>query len=178
MCKAAFLDRDGIINEDNGYVGDRGNFIFIDGIFDLMKKLQDLGYALFIITNQSGIARGYYTEDDFLSLTQWMLDIFRGRGIVVTQVYYCPYHPIYGEGQYRKESYNRKPNPGMLLQARRDHDLDLAKSVLIGDKDSDIAAGRTAGVGRLIFFKGKYPCTMSQDVSVYTSFDDILSADN
>jgi D-glycero-D-manno-heptose 1,7-bisphosphate phosphatase len=174
MRKAAFLDRDGVVNEDNGYVGSWENFVFIHGIFDLMRKLQDLGYLLFVITNQSGIARGYYTEDAYLDLTEWMLGIFRGREINIIQVYYCPYHPIHGEGRYKKESYDRKPNPGMILRAQRDHNLDLSQSLLIGDKDSDIEAGRRAGVGRLIFFKGKYPCTESRYVPIYDSLCDIL----
>ncbi len=101
-----------------------------------------------VVTNQAGIGRGYYTEADFQRLTEWMVDVFRERGIVIARVYHCPYHPTAGIGAYRRESFDRKPQPGMLLRARDELNLDLARSVFIGDKDSDMAAGLAAGVGQ------------------------------
>ena len=144
--KALFLDRDGVINVDRGYVGRIEQFEFIPGIFELCLTAQRLGLLPIVVTNQAGIARGFYSERDFQSLTDWMLGEFRCRGIDVGRVYHCPYHPTAGIGDYRRESFDRKPNPGMLLRARDDFALDLAGSVLIGDRDSDIAAGRAAGV--------------------------------
>jgi D-glycero-D-manno-heptose 1,7-bisphosphate phosphatase len=147
MDKALFLDRDGVINTEKNYVSRIEDFEFITGIFDLCSRAQAMGFRLFVITNQAGIARGYYTTADYETLTAWMLDEFTSRGIHIERVYYCPFHPTAGIGKYQRDSYDRKPNPGMILQAREAFNLDLASSVLIGDKDSDMEAGRTAGVG-------------------------------
>ncbi len=148
--KALFLDRDGVINVEKNYVWRTEDFEFIPGIFELCALAQKRGFKLIVITNQAGIARGYYTETDFRHLTDWMLAAFRERGIGIDRVYHCPFHPTAGVGEYRQESFDRKPNPGMILKARADFALDLSKSVLIGDKDSDIEAGRAAGVGCLV----------------------------
>jgi D-glycero-D-manno-heptose 1,7-bisphosphate phosphatase len=144
--KALFLDRDGVINVDRNYVFRIEDFEFVPGIFELCRAAQDTGLVTIVITNQAGIARGYYSEDDFRRITSWMLDQFRLRGILIGHVYHCPFHPTAGIGEYRRESFDRKPNPGMILKARDDFALDLASSVLIGDKDSDLEAGRAAGV--------------------------------
>jgi D-glycero-D-manno-heptose 1,7-bisphosphate phosphatase len=146
MNKGLFLDRDGVINVERNYVYRIEDFEFVDGIFDLCAKAQTHGFNLVVITNQAGIARGYYTEGDYERLTAWMLDQFASRGIRIDRVYYCPFHPTAGIGEYRRESFDRKPNPGMILRAQKDLDLDLSRSVLVGDKDSDIEAGRAAGV--------------------------------
>jgi D-glycero-D-manno-heptose 1,7-bisphosphate phosphatase len=146
VARALFLDRDGVINVDKHHVWRIEDFEFLPGIFDLCGKAQALGLLTIVITNQAGIGRGYYTEQDFDTLTQWMQGEFRARGIDIARVYHCPYHPTEGLGEYRRESPDRKPNPGMILKAARDFDLDLPRSVLVGDKDSDIAAGRAAGV--------------------------------
>jgi len=148
--KALFLDRDGVINVDRHHVHRIEDFEFLPGIFELCALAVARGFLLVVVTNQAGIGRGHYTEADFQRLTAWMLDAFRHRGIEIARVYHCPYHPTAGVGDYRRESFDRKPNPGMLLKARDELGLDLANSVLIGDKDSDIEAGRTAGVGRLV----------------------------
>jgi D-glycero-D-manno-heptose 1,7-bisphosphate phosphatase len=148
--KALFLDRDGVINVDRNYVHRVEDFEFLPGIFELCAAAVERGYLIVVVTNQAGIGRGYYTEADFAQLTEWMVGAFRQRGIDIARVYHCPYHPAAGVGEYRRESFDRKPQPGMLLRARDELGLDLAGSVLIGDKDSDIAAGRAAGVGRLV----------------------------
>lgn len=150
MNKALFLDRDGVINVEKNYVYKIEDFEFIDGIFELVRSYQEQGYLIFVITNQAGIGRGYYTEDDFLNLTDWMLERFEEQGIKITEVYYCPYHPTHGIGEYLKDSIDRKPNPGMILKAKEKYDIDLGNSVLIGDKESDIEAGKAAGILKLI----------------------------
>lgn len=150
--RALFLDRDGVINVDHGYVHEKEHFEYVDGIFDLCRAAVENGYDLFVITNQAGIGRGYYSESQFNALTDWMLGEFERAGIVIKQVYHSPYHPEHGVGEFRQDSFCRKPNPGMILQAANDHHLDLPASVLIGDKESDLQAGRAAGVGCNILF--------------------------
>jgi D-glycero-D-manno-heptose 1,7-bisphosphate phosphatase len=108
----------------------------------------DVGLELVIVTNQAGIARGYYSKEDFEKLTEWMLDEFGARGIRFAGVYYSPFHPTEGLPEYRRDAPCRKPNPGMILQASADLKLDLASSILVGDKVSDVVAGVRAGVGR------------------------------
>ena len=149
---ALFLDRDGVINIDHGYVNRSENFEFIDGIFNLCHAAQKMGFLLIIITNQAGIGRGYYTESDFHTLTEWMKEEFERHGISITDVYFSPYHPEFGIGEYKLDSSCRKPKPGMILQAVADHNIDLSLSALIGDKTSDIEAGIAAGVGLNIHF--------------------------
>jgi D-glycero-D-manno-heptose 1,7-bisphosphate phosphatase len=147
MVKAAlFLDRDGVINVDRHYVWRIEDFEFVPGIFELVEAAVQGGLLPIVVTNQAGIGRGYYTERDFRRLDDWMHAQFRERGAAIARTYHCPFHPTEGIGAYRRESFDRKPNPGMLLQARADFDLELSNSVLVGDKDSDIEAGRAAGV--------------------------------
>lgn len=148
--KALFLDRDGVINIDHGYVCTPARTDFVDGIFALCTHAQALGYRLIVATNQAGIARGYFSESDFDGYMDWMRGVFRERGIEFTAVYHCPHHASEGLGAYRTICACRKPAPGMLLQAMREHALDAPACALIGDKDSDIEAGRAAGVGCLI----------------------------
>jgi D-glycero-D-manno-heptose 1,7-bisphosphate phosphatase len=127
---------------ETDYVWRVNDFIFVDNIFRLCEKFQTTGYKIFIVTNQSGISRGYYTEEDFLILTDWMLRKFSEKGIIVSKVYYCPHHPdITGPCNCRK------PNPGMIKQAEMEFDIDLSNSIMIGDNITDIIAGRDAGVG-------------------------------
>ena len=116
-----------------------------------------MGYKIIIITNQSGIARGYFSEDDFLKINGWMFDMFSEKGISITQTYYCPFHPIKGIGKYKKNSKFRKPMPGMIFKAQNEHRLDLDSSVLIGDKITDIQAGQAAGVKCNLLFSQKEP---------------------
>ncbi len=129
--KVIFLDRDGVINHDYGYVSEIEKFHFIDGVFEACEYFQKLGYEIIIITNQSGIGRNYFSEKKFMELTNWMLDKFNENGIKILKVYYCPHNP--------DESCNcRKPSPGMINQAMNDFKIDLNNSWLIGDKISDI----------------------------------------
>lgn len=146
MNRALFLDRDGVINVEKNYVQRIEDFEFVEGIFELCASAQSRGYKLVVVTNQAGIGRGYYSEQDFLNLTEWMLEQFCQRAIVVDRVYFCPYHPLHGVGEYRRESLDRKPGPGMILRASSELVIDLSRSILIGDKHSDIEAGIAAGV--------------------------------
>lgn len=145
--RALFLDRDGVINHDAGYTSRVEQFHFVDGIFDLCRAARRFGYLLIVVTNQAGIGRGYYSEQDFLKLTSWMRDRFKDEEAPISDVFYCPYHPEHGIGHYRKDSFDRKPNQGMLLRASEKHGLDLKRSIMIGDKDSDMQAASRAGIG-------------------------------
>jgi D-glycero-D-manno-heptose 1,7-bisphosphate phosphatase len=142
---ALFLDRDGVINVDAGYVFRQEEFEWIPGVFETALTARELGLEVVVATNQAGIARGYYTEEQFAVITAWMRAEFERHGAPLTAVYYCPYHPE-GIGRYRKASPDRKPAPGMLLAAARDLSLDLGASVLLGDKETDIAAAHAAGL--------------------------------
>lgn len=137
MNKAIFLDRDGTINVEKHYLYKIEDFEFLPGVIDALKKLQEAGYLLIIITNQSGIGRGYYSEEDFDKLNNWMVDYLRDRGISITSVYYCPHLPNAPLLEYKKECNCRKPQLGMFKQAIEDFDIDLTQSYAIGDKLRD-----------------------------------------
>ncbi len=150
---ALFLDRDGVINLDHGYVSQRSDFVFVDGIFDLCKEATGRHIPIIIVTNQAGIGRGYYDEATFHALMNWVSEQFATQDIPISGIYFCPYHPQHGIGIYRQESDRRKPGPGMLLDAARDHDLDLENSIIIGDKMSDCIAGFRAGLRHTILLQ-------------------------
>lgn len=143
---AAFLDRDGVINVDHGYTFRVDDFAFVAGTLEAAARLHRLGYALVVVTNQSGIGRGLYTEADFHQLTDWMRARFAEAGAPLTGVYWCPHHPQEAVGPYRCDCRCRKPAPGMLLDAARDHGLALDRSLMFGDKRSDLEAAQAAGV--------------------------------
>jgi rfaE bifunctional protein nucleotidyltransferase chain/domain len=146
--KAAFLDRDGVINQDKAYVHRWEDFAFVPGAIEGMRRLQDAGYALVVVTNQSGLARGYYSEAQYQELTRAMLAELARQGVQVERVYHCPHHPKGAVPELSIDCDCRKPEPGLVLRAARELGLSLPDSILIGDKDSDIAAARAAGVGR------------------------------
>jgi len=146
--KALFLDRDGTINIDKDYLFRIEDFEFQPGIFDLIRHYSDQDYLIFIITNQSGIARGYYTENDYLQLTQWMTEQLRTNGIHIEKVYHCPHHP-----EITGSCTCRKPKPGLIVQALKEYPIDPERSVLIGDKERDILAGQNAGIGKNLYIQ-------------------------
>jgi len=143
---AAFLDRDGVVNVDRGYVFRREDFEFVTGTLDAAHELKSMGLALVVVTNQSGIARGYYGPEQFHALTDWMKETFAAHGAALDGVYFCPHHPTEGEAPYRRNCNCRKPAPGLLLDAVRDLDIDVRRSVLFGDKASDLQAALAAGI--------------------------------
>ena len=147
MTPALFLDRDGVINVDHAYVHRIADFEFIPGIFDLVRAARALQMQVVVVTNQAGIGRGLYTEDDFSALTAWMCERFVEQGAAISRVYHCATHPTEGIGAYRVDSPLRKPHPGMLLAARDALDVDMPGSVMLGDKLGDVQAGLAAGVG-------------------------------
>ncbi len=165
--RALFLDRDGVINEDTGYPHRPEHIVFMPGIFAFCRAAQGKGYVPVVITNQAGVARGKYTEDAVRELHRWMGERFGDHGVTVAGFYYCPYHRDGIVEEYRRDSPDRKPGPGMFLRAARELDLDLAASVMIGDKPSDRISLPEL---RCIIIKSTY----TGDDYDARSFDDVL----
>lgn len=147
---AAFLDRDGVLNQDLGYVHQVADFHWMPGAVQALRRLQDAGFALVVVTNQSGVARGMYTLADVDTLHAHMQRELAAAGVTLTAIYRCPHLPDAQQPEYRLNSNCRKPGPGMLLQALQEHGLDATRSVMVGDRDSDVQAGLAAGVARCI----------------------------
>jgi len=152
--RALFLDRDGVINREVGYVIHRKDVQFVEGIFSLCKTAKRLGYRLVVVTNQAGIARGLYTEADYHALMKWMREEFRLHGIVFDGIYHSPYHPEHGIGEYKREHEDRKPGAGMLRRAAHDLQLVLAESVMVGDRCTDIGAANAGRVRQAFLLRG------------------------
>ena len=144
--KTIFLDRDGVINKEVNYLHKIDDFEFMTGIFEACLYFQNLGYKLIIITNQSGIARGYYSESDYQTLNQWMLNEFENNHINILDVFHCPHGPD-------STCDCRKPKPGMFLKAKAKHNTDMEKSWMIGDKERDIIAANSAGIDNTILIR-------------------------
>jgi len=153
--KALFLDRDGVINIDHSYVYKIEEFEFVEGIFKFLKEAQKRGYLLIVVTNQSGIGRGYYSLEDFEKITDFMVKKMQEEGVDIKkeQIFFCPHSP-------ESNCSCRKPEPKMILDAKDEFDIDLSKSILIGDKVSDIEAGIRAGVGKNILIDKDSPISM------------------
>ncbi|MDY6216526.1 D-glycero-beta-D-manno-heptose 1,7-bisphosphate 7-phosphatase [Actinobacillus porcinus] len=158
MNKAIFLDRDGTLNVDHGYVHQIDDFQFIEGSIEALQELKKMGYLLVLVTNQSGIARGYFSEDQFLSLTEWMDWSLADRGVDLDGIYYCPHHPE-GKGEFKQDCDCRKPKGGMLLQAIKELHIDPARSFMVGDKVEDLQAAVAAKVRSKILVKTGKPVT-------------------
>ena len=156
--KLIILDRDGVVNFDSdNYIMSPAEWRPIPGSIEAIARLNQGGYRIAVATNQSGIGRGYFTEADFAALMGWMREEFARRGVDIAAVYHCPDHPTEGLGAYRRDNPWRKPGAGMFLQAEADLSLDMGRSWAIGDKRSDMAAGRAAGVGTLVLLDGSAP---------------------
>jgi D-glycero-D-manno-heptose 1,7-bisphosphate phosphatase len=154
MSKAVFLDRDGTINIEKNYLYKIKDFEFIPGSIEAIRILKNKGYKVIIVTNQAGVARGYFNEDDVHRLHEWMIGEMGKCGANIDDVYYCPHHNTYGTGRYKTECECRKPNPGMLLKAMEKHSIDPCLSYTIGDKESDLIAGKIAGTQTVLVKTG------------------------
>ena len=158
--KTIFLDRDGVINKEVNYLHNIDDFEFIDGVFEACRHFQKLGYEIIIITNQSGIARGYYTEYDYQLITKWMLDQFEERNVKILDVFHCPHGPD-------SSCDCRKPKPGMLLQAINQYGIDMKRSWMIGDNDVDIKAANAANIQNTIMVKSGHPIDLKNSKTEY-----------
>lgn len=155
--KALFLDRDGVINVESGYIWREEDFIFTDGVFDACRRAAAMDYLLLVVTNQAGIGRGLFSEEEFQALMSWVCGRFRDEGVEIARVYHAPTHPEFGVGVYKRDSPERKPGPGMFLRGKAEFDLDMAASVIVGDRETDMLAGEAAGVGTKIIIEGEEP---------------------
>ncbi len=152
--KAVFFDRDGVLNEDVDYLYKISDWRWIEGAREAVAYLTQLGYKIFIVTNQSGIARGYYTEDEMHELHAYMQRELAAAGGRIDKIYYCPHHPQGSVPEYTCVCTCRKPAPGMLLEAMREYDIDRERSFLIGDGKRDVEAAEAAGIRGYLFTGG------------------------
>lgn len=174
--RGLLLDRDGVVNRDGGYIGSRERCVFMPQIFPFLREAQDRGYRLAIVTNQSGVARGMYSEQAHEELTGWMQDCLREEGIGIDMVLACFEHPEGKVEAYRRESFWRKPNPGMILEAAQKLRLDPARSIMLGDSPRDLEAARAAGIGRLWLLDGKELPNDLKGVSRYADLEQARNA--
>jgi len=173
--RGLLLDRDGVINIDHGYVGKREQFTFVPGIFAFLRAAQDAGFRLAIVTNQSGVARGRYTAQDYKQLTQWMLGELKREGIAIDLVLACFEHTEGTIAKYCRESFWRKPNPGMVLDAIQQLHLDPARSAFLGDTLRDMEAARAGGIEKCLLLTDKNEAPPS-GVDLVRNFDEALKA--
>lgn len=151
---ALFLDRDGVINVDHNYVYRREDFAWVEGAQDVIRRFNDMGWWTFVVTNQSGIARGFYTEEQMQALHDWMSAELAAAGARIDRIYHCPFHEDGTIPRYTKDSYDRKPKPGMLIRAMTDFPVIKERSFLIGDKQADLDAAKAAGIRGFLFSGG------------------------
>jgi D-glycero-D-manno-heptose 1,7-bisphosphate phosphatase len=151
---ALFLDRDGVLNVDRNYIYRTEDFDWIEGAAETIKAFNTRGWWVFVVTNQSGIARGYYTEEQMEALHAWLHGELAAIGAKIDRIYHCPYHEDGTVERYRKNSYDRKPRPGMLIRAMTDFPVVREQSFLIGDKQADLDAAQAAGIRGFLFTGG------------------------
>ena len=166
--KTIFLDRDGVVNKEVRYLYKLSDFEFIDGIFDACLYFQKLGYEIVIVTNQSGITRGYYNENDYQKLTEWMLGQFNYNGVNILDTFYCPHGP-------KSLCECRKPKPGMLIEAKHKYNISMKNSWMIGDSESDIKAANAAGISNTILVRNGHLIDESNSNSKFT-IDSIMQS--
>jgi len=158
--KTIFLDRDGVINQDTGYLHTIEECNFINGVFEACQYFDSLGYKIIIVTNQSGISRGYFSEIDFQIFTNWMINQFKSNNIKILDVYHCPH-------SNSANCYCRKPKPGMFISARDKYNIDMEESWMIGDSERDITAANLAGIKKTILVRGGHKANESKSNAMF-----------
>lgn len=166
MDKAVFLDRDGVLNEDNGYTYMLSDLRILDGVIEGLRKISSLGYQLIIVSNQSGIARGFFTLDQMHIFMQGLINVLYKYDVEILDYYYCPHHIDGKIDEFTKSCSCRKPEPEMIIQAKKKYNLDLSRSILIGDKETDIMAGINANLYANILVNADGDCITSHATNV------------
>lgn len=174
--RGAFIDRDGVINEERGYVHRDEDFVLLPGVAKGLRQLQQAGFALVVVTNQAGIARGLYDEGRFHGISRHMRMLLEREAVRFDGVYFCPHHPEGVVQRYRRLCNCRKPRPGLLWQAAADLGLELAESILVGDKASDIAAGRAAGIARCVLVRSGHEVSPADEQAADACLPDLAAA--
>lgn len=174
--RAAFLDRDGVINVDYAYVHSQETFHFVPGALSGASALVKKGFCPVVVTNQSGIGRGKYSLNEFRDLCFWLAGVFSGQGAPLCAIYYCPHHPEHAFAPFLKDCSCRKPKPGLILQAAEDLNIDLSASILVGDKASDIQAAHAAGVGQAVLVRSDGTRDLAPCALPHLSADNLLEA--
>lgn len=173
---AAFIDRDGVINEERNYVHRISDFVLLPGVVEGLSLLRDAGYLIIVVTNQAGIARGYYEQAEMDRLHDHLRKLLAEQGVSLDAIYFCPHHPQGCIEALAIECDCRKPSPGMLLQAAKDFNINLSASVLIGDKFSDVQAGKRAGVGRIAIVESGHKVEQAARLESDVVAKDLLDA--
>ena len=169
--RAVFLDRDGVINRDDGYVGEPNRLVLLPHAAEGIRRIRALGYLVVVITNQSGVARGFFSEADVSNLHGWMGEILAREHAKIDGFYVCPHHPTEGQGLYRRQCYCRKPKPGLFHQAARELSIRVERSIAVGDQLSDLEAALNAGVPERVLIGAK----LNSPISIVTrSVDNLL----
>lgn len=170
--KVAFLDRDGVINEEVHYLHQIKDFKYTENCIEALKKLNTLGYKIVIVTNQAGIARGYYSEEQYRDLTAWYRTDLKEHGVEILDVLHCPHHPDGTISEFAVECECRKPKPGMLLTANQKYNINLEQSIMVGDKVSDAEAAISAGIKQVYLVKGEY-VPVETDYKIFGNLYDV-----
>jgi D-glycero-D-manno-heptose 1,7-bisphosphate phosphatase len=176
MSNCIFLDRDGVINEDNGYVYRWEDFKFLPGVIESLKQISFFRIPIVIVTNQSGIARGYYTEKDLINLNTKIFDFFKKQNVEILDIFYCPHHSSGCVEQYSIHCKCRKPKPGMMISASKKHDINLHSSIMIGDKESDIESGINAGTKNQFLISKNTSIEQTNATKVYDSLKSCIDS--
>ena len=169
--KAVFLDRDGTINKEVNYLYKPDDFVFIPGTIQAIKVFHELGYKVIVITNQAGVARGYYTEMDVKVLHEYLDDLLAAEATYIDAYYYCPHHLDGTVEDYKRECKCRKPGIGMIKEAARDFDINLGESIIVGDKEIDILAGKKSGIGKCVLVRSGH--VIGEKTSADIIYDDL-----
>lgn len=149
--RLVILDRDGVLNVDTGYPFEPSQIVWSEGVFAALRLLREAGFITVVATNQSGVARGFFSEQDVINLHSWMSDRILEEGGCIERFYFCPFHPEADVSQYRQDSFDRKPQPGMLMKAMTEYEVTVHHTVMIGDRNTDMEAAAAAGVRGLLF---------------------------
>ena len=176
--KTIFLDRDGVINKEKNYLFKISEFEFIDGIFDACRYFISMNYNIIVITNQSGIGRGLFSLDSFNKIMRYVEESFKKHEIEISKIYYCPHHPEDGIGKYKKDCDCRKPKPGMILKASKELEIDLSKSILVGDSIRDINAGLSAEIKNNFLITHKVTPYSKKNIAAIKNKNNVFVCDN